>query len=204
MTNVLITRGCNQETAEQFIEGPDTFVRVCDPEESNLVIDSESPAFAIVRVDGEEVFKTPILANRRQEFSLRELLCKHRKHSRINILSMLHIGSHEHRNEGEHLAKAFTVEVREGGAPGKLAGTFKFQLLSDAEFDQRFTGFLSSRVNEEPEATYTRDARPVKSLSCKQKCGNCGCDISDSISGCENADCTIHHSSGSGSDSDEK
>ena len=192
MTNVLITRGCNQETAEQFIEGPDTFVRVCDPEQSNLVIDSEEPAFAIVRVDGEEVFKTPVVANRRQEFALRELLCKHRKQSRLNILSILHIGNHDHRHEGEHLAKAFTVEVRHGKGQGKLTGTFKFQLLSDNEFDERFNGFLSSRVNEEPEATFTRDARPVQSLSHRPRCANCGCDVSDSISGCDNADCSSH------------
>lgn len=194
MTNVLITRGCNQETAEQFIEGPDTFVRVCNPEESHLIVDSDIPAFAIIKVDGEEVFKTPVIANRRQEFALRDLLCKHRKSSRLNILSILNIGGHEHGRDGEHLAKCFVVEVREGALPGKLAGTFKFQLLSDAEFDQRFAGFCSSRVNEEPEATFTRDARPVQALSCKQRCGKCGCDITDSITGCDNPDCSECHS----------
>lgn len=205
MTTVLITRGCNQETAEQFMEGTDTYVRVCDPATAQLVIFTADPVTAIVLVDGEEIFKGSIEPDKRNQFSLSSLLKKDKRMARSGFLSMLSFGDHKGKTcvrstepSGQLLAEAatgglfpaFTLEIRQGlSSHGPLTATYKFQLLEDHLFDRRFNGFVSSRKREEPCPVFTRDARPVTALDATPRCAACGYSISDPLTGCENADC---------------
>jgi hypothetical protein len=88
------------------------------------------------------------------------------------------------------LFPAFTLEIRQGlSSHGPLTATYKFQLLEDHLFDQRFNGFVSSRKREEPCPVFTRDARPVTALDAIPRCAACGDSISDPLTGCENAEC---------------
>jgi len=206
MTTVLITRGCNQDTAEQFMEGADTYVRVCDPATAQLVIFSADPVTAIVRVDGEEMFKGTIEPDKRNQFALNTLLSKQKRLARSGFMSLLSFSSEGKsciRTPGDipggkllaeaatgGLFPAFTLEVRQGFDPrGPLMATYKFQLLEDHLFDKRFNGFVSSRANEDTCPVYTRDARPVASLDATPRCAACGDEIEDPLAGCENADC---------------
>lgn len=205
MTTVLITRGCNQETAEQFMEGTDTYVRVCDPATAQLVIFTADPVTAIVLVDGEEIFKGSIEPDKRNQFSLSSLLKKDKRMARSGFLSMLSFGDHKGKTcvrstepSGQLLAEAatgglfpaFTLEIRQGlSSHGPLTATYKFQLLEDHLFDRRFNGFVSSRKREEPCPVFTRDARPVTALDATPRCAACGYSISDPLTGCENAEC---------------
>ncbi len=205
MTTVLITRGCNQDTAEQFMEGTDTYVRVCDPATAQLVIFTADPVTAIVLVDGEEIFKGSIEPDKHNQFSLSALLKKDKRMARSGFLSMLSFGDHKGKAcvrstepSGHLLAEAatgglfpaFTLEIRQGlSSHGPLTATYKFQLLEDHLFDQRFNGFVSSRKREEPCPVFTRDARPVTALDATPRCAACGDSISDPLTGCENAEC---------------
>lgn len=204
MTTVIITRGCNQDTAQQFMEGADTYVRVCDPASSQLVIFTADPVTAIVRVDGEEIFTGTIEPEQRNQFSLATLLTRQKKLARSGFMSLLSFNSEPKtcvrttEPSGKQLAQAavgglfpaFTLEIRQGHKPnGALLATYKFQLLEDHLFDQRFNGFVSSRKAKETCAVFTRDARPVTALNATPRCAVCGCSISDPLTGCENADC---------------
>lgn len=208
MTTVLITRGCNQDTAEQFMEGADTYVRVCDPATAQLVIFSADPVTAIVRVDGEEMFKGTIEPDKRNQFALSTLLTKQKRMARSGFMSLLSFTSDSKPcvrvpNDipgGKLLTEAatgglfpaFTLEIRQGLDPqGPLTATYKFQLLEDHLFDKRFNGFVSSRANEETCPVFTRDARPVAALQAEAtpRCAACGEEIEDPLAGCENAHC---------------
>lgn len=205
MTTVLITRGCNQETAEQFMEGTDTYVRVCDPATAQLVIFTADPVTAVVRVDGEEIFKGTIEPDKRNQFALSTLLTKGKRLARSGFLSMISFGGSEDKTcvrgtnpSGKLLAEAatgglfpaFTLEIRQGlSSHGPLTATYKFQLLEDHLFDRRFNGFVSSRKREEPCPVFTRDARPVTALDATRRCAACGDSINDPLTGCENAEC---------------
>ncbi|CAN5367786.1 hypothetical protein BH11CYA1_BH11CYA1_46160 [soil metagenome] len=205
MTTVLITRGCNQETAEQFMEGTDTYVRVCDPATAQLVIFTADPVTAIVRVDGEEIFKGSIEPEKRNQFALSALLNKSKRLARSGFLSMISFSGNEDKTcvrgtdpSGRLLAEAatgglfpaFTLEIRQGlSASGPLTATYKFQLLEEHLFDKRFNGFVSSRKRDEPCPVFTRDARPVDALNATPRCAACGYGISDPLTGCENANC---------------
>lgn len=204
MTTVLITRGCNQETAEQFMEGTDTYVRVCDPATAQLVIFTADPVTAVVRVDGEEIFKGTIEPDKRNQFALSTLLTKGKRLARSGFLSMISFGGEDKtcvrstNPSGKLLAEAatgglfpaFTLEIRQGlSSHGPLTATYKFQLLEDHLFDRRFNGFVSSRKREEPCPVFTRDARPVTALNATPRCAACGDSINDPLTGCENAEC---------------
>ena len=73
MTNVSVTRGCVQEPAEQFQEGAETYVRVCDPAGASLIIDSEDGCILVVKVDGTETLNTIIEPNKNYVFPVSQI-----------------------------------------------------------------------------------------------------------------------------------
>ncbi|MBS1994279.1 MAG: hypothetical protein JSS86_07890 [Cyanobacteria bacterium SZAS LIN-2] len=190
MTNVSITRGCDQEPAQQFNEGADTFVRVCDPASASLIVYSEEPCLIVVKVDGEETLRSVIESNKSYAFPCAEILKIKRSRSqlaRAGFLSL--IGSKSAKDTKDELASDFLVEIRQAQAGAPIDGSYMFRLLSDEAFDQRFAGYLNERVVEEPKPIFTRDARPIECLANTTKCMACGTVITDCIAGCENAEC---------------
>jgi hypothetical protein len=187
MTNVSITRGCVEEPAEQFQEGADTYVRVCDRESASLIVYSEEQCIVVVKAAGVETLNTVVEANRSYAFPLSSLLKSKRGRSsmaRAGFRALLGGSAAQ-----EEVVNDFLVEIRltQPGAP--LDGSYNFRMLSDETFDQRFSGYIHSRVVDEPKPIYTRDARPIECLANETKCLACGTVITDCIAGCENGDC---------------
>jgi hypothetical protein len=189
MTNVSITRGCTQEPAEQFNEGADTYVRVCDPASASLIVYSETRCLVVVKVDGEETLNSIVECNQGCDFPLSQILKV--KPGRVNLARagfMALIGSGA-RPAPDGLPADFVVEVRLPRTGAPLDGSYHFRMLSDQAFDQRFAGYMHARVVDEPKPIFTRDARPIECLAFETKCLACHTVITDCIAGCENADC---------------
>jgi hypothetical protein len=191
MINVSITNGCNQDAAEQFNEGADTYVRVCDVAGANLIVFSEERCIVVVRVEGEETLRTVIESNQSYQFPCGEVLKVKRSRSLIAKEGFLALfgGSKPAPKPGEDLSTHFVVEIRQTRTGAPLEASYNFRLLSDQAFDQRFAGYLNARVVEEPKPVFTRDARPITCLANDTKCLACGSVITDCIAGCENGDC---------------
>jgi hypothetical protein len=193
MTTVQITRGCNGQPAEQFIEGITTYARICKAESAQLQIFNEAPCLVVVLVDGEETFRSQIPGNVNKEFSLTQILCpKHGLEAmREGLRSIFHLGNQAQKEgQGLNIPRNFTVEIRKGPYPGTLDGTFHMELLTNEEFDMRFHGFIVAHKPEEPKPVFTRDARPVEIVIAAQtKCPVCGNEIGNASGECENPTC---------------
>jgi hypothetical protein len=199
MISVSITRGCTQESAQQFVEGAETFARVCDTANSNLVVFSDENCVVVVKVEGEETLRAALEANQSYEFPCSTALKVKRSRSQIakaGFLALFGAGkpaaaanTRPSAQAGDELAQAFVVEIRQAGAGNSLEGSYNFRLLEDSAFDQRFAGYLNDRVVEEPKPVFTRDARPIQCLANSSRCMACNTVISDCIAGCENGDC---------------
>jgi hypothetical protein len=189
MTNVSITRGCVQEPAEQFQEGADTYVRVCDRDSASLIVYSEEQCIVVVKADGAETLNTVIEANKSYAFPLTTLLRPRRGRSSMARAGFRALLGGSGKAAQEEPINDFLVEIRltQPGAP--LDGSYNFRMLPDESFDQRFCGYIQSRVVEEPKPIFTRDARPIECLANETKCLACGTVITDCIAGCENGDC---------------
>jgi hypothetical protein len=191
MTNVSITRGCADEPAEQFQEGANTYVRVCDQDSASLIIYSEDRCIVVVKADGTETLKSIIEANKSYAFPLSSLLKPKRSRTnlaRAGFMALLGGGS---KGAQEELVTDFLVEIRQTTAGAPLDGSYRFRLLTDEAFCQRFAGYMHARVVDEPRPIFTRDARPIECLANETKCLACSTVITDCIAGCENADCPI-------------
>ena len=187
MTNVSITRG-DQEQAEQFNEGADTYVRVSEIGTANLNVYSEDRYLLVVKVAGEEALRSIVEANQGYTFPCASLLKVKRSRSQLARDGFFALLGGQKPNR-EELVTEFVVEVRQPGAGASLDASYNFRLLTDEEFDTRFAGYMSARVTEEPKPIYTRDARPIECLANNTKCLACGTVITDCIAGCENGDC---------------
>jgi hypothetical protein len=201
MITVKITRGSDTQLAEEFIEGITTYARVSNPNAAVLQVLAEEPCLIVVLVDGEETFRSQIPAAQRKEFALPAVLAPSRLKTMAlsGFRALLNFGAEGEKVErryrvndaAQNLPSAFTIEVRKGKYPGTLTGTFKYDLLSDVEFDRRFNGFISARAPEEPKPVFTRDARPVQAvLGSQSRCTGCGGEITDPVMGCDNPKCS--------------
>jgi len=188
MTNVSITRGCNQDPAQQFNEGADTFVRVCDPAASSLVLYSEEACIVVVKVYGGETLRSVIEPNKSYEFPLGDVLTIKRSRSALARDGFLALLGGPKLTKDE-MATDFLVEIRQNRSGAPIDASYKFRLLTDEAFDQRFAGYMNERVVEEPKPIFTRDARPIECLANSTRCMACNTVITDCIAGCENADC---------------
>jgi hypothetical protein len=192
MTNVSITRGCDQDPAEQFIEGAITYARVCGPAGSRLVLYSEERCILVVKVDGSETLRTIIEANQNYEFRCCDILKAKRGPAQLakaGFMALIGNGSKPSKPAEEELASEFLVEIRQTKTGAPLDGSYHYHMLSDEAFDQRFAGYMSARVVDEPKPIFTRDARPIECLANNTKCLACGTVITDCIAGCENVEC---------------
>jgi len=188
MINVSVTRGCDQDPAEQFNEGADTYVRVCNPASAALIVYSEEACTVVVKVDGEETLRSAVESNKGSEFPLEPVLKIKRSRSQLARAGFMALIGNAKPSKDE-LATEFVVEIRQQRPGAPIEASYKFILLSDEAFDQRFAGYLNERVVEEPKPIFTRDARPIECLANSTKCMACGTVISDCIAGCENAEC---------------
>ena len=189
MISVSITRGCTQQSAEQFVEGAETFARVCDTANSKLVVFSDESCVVVVKVEGEETLRAALEANQSYEFACSTALKIKRSRSQIakaGFLALFGAGKPSASvGQGDELAQAFVVEIRQDTAGSTLEGSYNFRLLEDNAFDQRFAGYLNDRVVEEPKPVFTRDARPIQCLANSTRCAACSTVITDCIAGCE-------------------
>jgi len=188
MINLSITRGCVQEPAEQFVEGAETFVRVCDPVGASLLINSDERCILILKVDGYEALHQVIEAAQNYGFPLGEILRPKRSAAQLARAGFLSLFGAA-RPVQEELPNDFVLELRQPRTGAPLEASYHFRLLSDEAFDSRFAGYLGARVVDQPKPVYTCDARPIECLASVTKCAACGTVITDCIAGCENADC---------------
>lgn len=194
MTTLTITSGCDGSAADQFNEGTQIQVRVCDQDSARLVVFAEEPCHIAVSVDGEETFSSKIAPEQRVELPLKQIL---RKQKRSSIASAGFRALFGRTNPAgavsdttrEPLPDTFTVEVRHGGPDGAIEGTYNFRTLPNEVFAQRFAGYLNQRAPEAPKAVFTRDARPPRPTGNLPRCPSCRGIIDDQIAGCENAAC---------------
>ena len=157
MISAFITRGCDGDIAEYFMEGTETVVRMCDIAEAQLVIFTTDPTTDIVVADGKETLHQPIEPDERYQFAVHSLLPKRRQIG-IDFLPMLRFGSKlgiELRNQnliksliGENVESrgtfaSFLLEVRQGNCfRGPLLATYNFLLLENPLFNERLSRFL--------------------------------------------------------------
>ncbi|HNB18332.1 MAG TPA: hypothetical protein PLC15_23285 [Candidatus Obscuribacter sp.] len=202
MTTLNIISGCDGQSAEQFNEGTEIHVRVCNAEAARLVVFCEDPSHISVSVDGENTFESMISANHRHEFALKDVLLprKQRRNMAASGFMALFGGGRSQSGaksqpEREPVPMVFTVEIRTGSSEGPIEGTYHYRLLPNADFARRLEGFLGTRTPEVERPIFSPDARPASQIILGlPRCPSCGDAISDPIVGCENAECPTHQS----------
>lgn len=202
MTTLNITSGCDGQSADQFSEGTEIHVRVCNADAARLAVFAEEPVHISVSVDGEVTFASAVAPNQRREFPLSEILRKPRRSglasSGFKALSIF--GRNQPaapaQSEREPLPDTFSVEVRLGSARGAMQGTYHYRLLPNADFNRQYEGFCEERAPQADKPVFSPDARPATQIILGlPRCQSCGDAISDPIVGCENAECPTHNAS---------